>query len=72
MILEKSHEILLPDKEDFYCHLNMEDINDADYIHAKIVCKDFKISNLGKYHDLCVYRDTLLLIDVFETSEKCV
>ena len=50
----------------------MKGINDADYIHAKIVCKDFKISNLGKYHDLCVYRDTLLLVDVLETSEKCV
>ena len=24
-----------PEKEDFYSHLNMEDINDVDYTHAK-------------------------------------
>ena len=27
----------------------MEDINDADYTHAKRVCKDFEIKNLGEY-----------------------
>ena len=31
----------LPDKEDFYSHLNMEDTADADYEHKKSVCKDF-------------------------------
>ena len=25
-------------KEDFYSHLSMEDISDADYVHAKRVC----------------------------------
>ena len=30
----------------------MEDITDADHIHAKRVCKDFQINNLGEYHDL--------------------
>ena len=44
----------------------MEDITDADYPHAKIVCKDFEIKNLGEYHDLNVQSDTLLLPDVFE------
>ena len=33
-------------KEDFYSHLNMEDIIDAGYAHIKRVCKDFKIKNL--------------------------
>ena len=37
----------LPEKEDFYSHLNMEDITDADYTRKKGVCKDFKIKNLG-------------------------
>ena len=55
----------LPEKEDFYSHLNMEDITDADYTHAERVCKDFEIKNLGEYHDLYVQRDTLLLADVF-------
>ena len=44
----------------------MEDIADADYAHAKRVCKDFEIKNLGEYHDLYVQSDTLLLADVFE------
>ena len=54
---EKLNEILLPEKEEFYIHLNMEDITDADYAHAKRVCKDFKIRNLGDYHDLHVQSD---------------
>ena len=32
---EKLNEISLPEKEDFYSHLNMEDITDADYKHIK-------------------------------------
>ena len=39
---EKCNETLLPKKEDFYSNLNMEDITDADYAHAKRVCKDFE------------------------------
>ena len=30
----------------------MEDITDADYVHAKRVYKDFEIKHLGEYHDL--------------------
>ena len=63
---EKLNETSLPEKEDFYSHLNMEDIIVADNKHAKIVCKDFEIKNLGEYHDLYVQRDTLLLGDIFE------
>ena len=32
----------------------MEYITDADYAHAKRVCKDFEIKNLEEYHDLHV------------------
>ena len=63
---KKFNETSLPGKEDFYNHLNMEDITDADYVHAKRVCKDFEIKYLGEYHDLYVQIDTLLLADVFE------
>ena len=63
---EKFKETSLPEKEDFYSHLNMEDITDADYTHAKRVCIDFEIKNIGEYHDLYVQSDTLLLADVFE------
>ena len=40
--LGKFNETLLPEKEDFYSHLNMEDITDADYSHAQRVCQDFQ------------------------------
>ena len=63
---EKLNEISLPEKGNFYSHLNMEDMTDADYAHIKRVCKDFEIKNLGEYYDLYVQSDTLLLADVFE------
>ena len=62
---ENFNETSLPAKENFYSLLNMEDITDAGYAHAKRVCKDFEIKNLGEYHDLYVQSDTLLLADVF-------
>ena len=58
----KFNETSLPEKDDFYSRLNMEDITDADYVHAKRVCKSFEIINLGEYHDLYVQSDTLLLV----------
>ena len=45
--LQKFNETSLPHKEDFYSHLNMEDITEEDYAHTKSICKDFKIKNLG-------------------------
>ena len=67
---EKFNETSLPEKEDFYSHLNMGDITDADYTHAKRVCKDFEIKHLGEYHDLYIQRDMLLLADVFENLQN--
>ena len=46
--------------------LNMEDVTDAYYAHAKRVCKDFEIKNLGEYYDLHVQSNTLLLADLFQ------
>ena len=63
---EKFNETSLPEQEGFYCHLNMEDITDADYAHAKRVCKEFEIKNLREYHDLYLQSDTSLLPDIFE------
>ena len=62
---QKFNKISLPGNEDFYSHLNMEDITDADYKHTKRVCKDFKIKHLGEYHDLYVQCHTLLITGVF-------
>ena len=70
---EKSNETLLPEKEDFYSHLHMEDITDADYTLAKRVCKDFKRKKLWFYHYLHVQSNTLLLADAFEDfRNKCL
>ena len=65
-VLVKFNETSLPEKEDFYVHLNFEDITDADYGLIKRVCKDFEIKELGENHDLYVKSNTLLLSDVFE------
>ena len=40
---EKFNETKLPEKEEFYNNLNMEDITDANYMHTKRVCKELKI-----------------------------
>ena len=59
-----------PEKEEFYSNFIMKDITDADYMHAKRVCKDFEMKNLGEYHDLRFISDTLLLADVLENFRK--
>ena len=63
---ERFDETSLPDKEAFYSNLNMEDITDVDYRHAKRVFKSLNNENLGNCHDWYVESDTLLLADVFE------
>ena len=62
---EKFNETSLPEEE-FYSNLNMENITDADYMHAKRVCKDFEIKTLGEYHHLYLKSVTLFLADVFK------
>ena len=57
----------LPNKSDFYCSLNMEDVSEIDYRHALKVFNKFNIKNLGQYHDLYVQSDTILLADAFES-----
>ena len=63
---EKFNGTSLSEKENFYSHLNMEDITNADYAHARKVFKNFEIKNLREYHDLYVHSNTLLLPDVLE------
>ena len=68
-IFAKNLKTSLPEK-DSYSHINMKDITDADYAHAKRVCKNFEIKNLGGYHDLYLQSNTLLLADVFENCRN--
>ena len=71
--LDTFDETVLPNKDAFYNELNLEDITDEDYIHAQKVFKEFKLTNLGEYHDLYVQSNTLLLADIFENfRNKCI
>ena len=69
---ERFKEIALPKKEKLYNQLNIEDITEVDYVHAKRVYKDFEIKNLGEYRDLYLKSNVLLLADVFENFRKTV
>ena len=62
----KIDETTVRSKEAFYSNLNLEDISDEDYAHARKVWDVFEVKNLGEYHDLYVQSDTLLLADVYE------
>ena len=53
-------------KRRFSYSLKYGSITDADYAHAKRVCKEFETKNLGEYHDLYVQIDTSLLASIFE------
>ena len=37
------NETALPEKEESYSSVNMEDITDTGYMHGKRVCKEFEI-----------------------------
>ena len=63
---EKFSEEKLPPKKDFYSKLNDCGISEEEYEHAQKIWKEFKIQNLGEYHDLYLKSDVLLLADVFE------
>ena len=41
--VEENSETSFTEEEDFYSHLNMEEMTDADYVHAK---KKKKLKNL--------------------------
>ena len=50
----------------------MEDLTDADYAHAKGVCKNFKIKSLGEYHDLYVQVIDYCYLIYLRSLEICV
>ena len=63
----KFSENKLPDKDKFCSKLNMDGAKDKDYEHACKVWKEFKINNMGEYHNLYLFTDTILLANVFES-----
>ena len=64
------NETALLEKEEFYSHLNIEDITDENYLHKTRVFRGFTTNNLGEYHDFYVQSDTLLLAYVFNNFEN--
>ena len=59
---KKIDETELQPKKDFYSNLNLENINNDDYIHAQKVWDVFDVQS-----------DTLLLADIFENfSNMCL
>ena len=69
---ETFNETLLPKKEEFYSNLNMNDITDTNYMHAKKICKDFERKKLSEYHDFYLKSDILFLSDSFENWQNCI
>ena len=63
---DKFEETKLPPKKAVHSNLNMSDISKCDYEDAQKVWKEFKLLNMGEYHDLYLKTDVLLLSNVFE------
>ena len=61
---DRFDETKLPTTEAFYSSLNMSGISESDYQHAERVWIEFNIKNLGKYHDLYLKTDVVLLENV--------
>ena len=66
----KFKETSLPSIEKFYSNLNMSGVSDEDYEHACSVWREFRIRNMGKYHDLYLRTDVILLANVFESFRR--
>ena len=64
---DRFNETKLPSKELFYSNLNMSGVSDKEYEHACKVWNEFKIRNMGEYHDLYLKTDVILLANVFES-----
>ena len=67
---DKFEETSLPSIEKFYSNLNMSGVNDDDYEHACSVWPEFRIRNMGEYHDLYLRTDVVLFANVFESFRR--
>ena len=70
---DRFEEMQLPPIEAFYSKLSMSSISSDDYQHAPRVWKEFRIHNLGDYHDLYLRTNVVLLANVYEAfREMCL
>ena len=60
-------ETQLPLINAFYSNLNMSSINEEDYQHAQNVWGEFRLHDLGDYHNLYLRTDVILPANVYET-----
>lgn len=67
---DKFDDRQLPPKDAFYSILTNEGISDEQYQHSQKVWNIFNIITMGRYHDLYLKSDILLLADVFETFRR--
>ena len=63
-------EMQLPPIEAFYSKLSVSPITSDDYQHAQRVWKEFRIHNLGDYHDLYLRTDVVLLANMYEAFRE--
>ena len=68
--MEKFNEATLPEKEEIYSNLNMEDITDADYKQAKKVCKDFEIKKNWVNVMICILKVIHYFWLIFQKFQK--
>ena len=66
----KFTEMSLPSIKEFYSNLNMSGVNDEDYEHICSIWREFRIRNMGEYHDLYFRTDVVLLTNVFESFRR--
>ena len=66
------NETSLPHKKDFYSRLNIKSIIDIDYIQATRVFKEFKMNNLGDYHDFMFKAIPYFLLIYLKILEICI
>ena len=67
---EKFKKQSLPKKTSFFSRLKQEKVSEKDFEHAQKVWREFKLKNMGEYHDLYLKTDVLLLADVMENFRK--
>jgi hypothetical protein len=71
--VEKLKQTKLPPRKDFDSKLYETNISKKEYRHAQKVWKTFNCITLGKYSDLYLKLDVLLLADIFQAfRELCI
>ena len=71
--VEKLRDTRLPPRELFFSSLTGDTVSESDYAHTVNVYQRFSIRTLGKYSDLYLKTDVLLLADIFENfRNSCI